>query len=319
MTGARRTALALLLCLAPRAAPAEDDGRPVPIAGPDQARRLCAALQLPERVGRTSDPEARDRIEGRQEERRAAARDRQYLAELEGRGLHLAWDGELERLALTERAALLAAGGALSLWVVDEARLPVEAGEGLARRILGAQREGALRVRLLFGISDDDELSFCSRPTGAGQRTLGVVPVAWWYLAGEEELARGGDPAVARAPARSARGKGKGPAAEAPGRVALGDPVGAGDGAAVRRALEASLPALRICYQKARAARPDLEGTLAVELELGAAGGAARSARVALDALMDKGLERCALQALSAARFPAGPAGRVQVPLRFGP
>jgi len=315
MTGARRPALALLICLAPLAVPAADDGRPVPIVGPDQARRLCAALQLPERVGRTEDPDARERIEGRQERRREAARERRYLAEVEGRGLQLAWDGEERRLAATERSALVAAGGALRLWVVDEARLPVEAGEALARRILDAQREGELRVRLVFGISEDDELSFCSRPTGAGQRTLGVVPVAWSYLAGDLELARGGDRPARPAPARAAQGEA--PAVEA--RVSVGDPLGAADGAAVKRALQASLPALQACYRKARAARRDLEGTLAVELELEAAGGAPRAARASLDALMDDGLKHCALQAVSAARFPAGQAGRVQVPLRFGP
>jgi len=313
----RGPALALLLALCPAAGAAQDEGRPVRVATPEEARRLCAALQLPERVGSTEDPDARERIEGRQERRRQAARERQYLAEVEGRGLQLAWDGEARRLAVTERAALVAAGGALRLWLVDEARLPVEAGEALARRIHDAQRDGELRVRLAFGISADDELSFCSRPTGAGQRTLGVVPVAWWYLAGDVELARGGDPASLRPPARAAKGKGTPPAAEA--RVALGDPVGAADGAAVKRALQASLPALRACYRKARAARRDLEGTLAIEVELDAAGGPPRAARASLDAVMDEGLKRCALQAVSAARFPAGPASRVQVPLRFGP
>jgi hypothetical protein len=315
MTGARRAALALLLALAPLAAPAGEDGRPVPVDGPDQARRLCAALELPDRVGR-GEPEDRERIEARQARRREEARDRQYLVEVEGAGLRLQWDREDRVLWLAGESAMRAAGGALRLWVVDEARLPVAAGEALARRISDAHRERALRLRLVFGIPADDELSYCSRPTGAGQRTLGVTPVAWWYLAGDEELARGGD-AAPRPAAPPEDAPGKAPASAA--RVAVGDPVGAADGAAVKRALQASLPALRACYQKARAARRDLEGTLAVELELAAGGGPPRAARASLDAIMDDGLKRCALRALSAARFPAGPAGPVQVPLRFGP
>jgi TonB family protein len=85
----------------------------------------------------------------------------------------------------------------------------------------------------------------------------------------------------------------------------------------VRRAAEAIAGELGGCYAAARRARPGLEGSLALELDLDPGGGPPRSARVAMDSLLDEGLGRCALAAVRRATFPRGPGGRVQLPLHF--
>jgi hypothetical protein len=304
----RPLALALWVLAAPPAgkgAPARDPDAPVVLSTPADAGRLCQSLDFPERASRREPEVDRAAAEGRQEKRRARALERRYRVDLDGRGLAFDHDEGGRRLLLTERARLVALGGALVLWPTEEPEMPVPADAARARRIAAAAARGEVLLRLTFALPEDEEVAVCAHPPGASGYGLGMEPVSWAYLAGAEVLASGGEPAERREAPQGAR-----PA------VTVGEPMGAGAGS-VRPAVEAQARELEACYRRARQARPALDGTLAVELELGAAGGPPLEARVAMDSLLDEGLSRCALAALRRASFPRGAAGRVQVPLHF--
>lgn len=304
-----RLALALWLLAAPGPAviqaPAEEDRTPLALETAEDVRRLCQALEFPERASRRERGPARAQAEVRQDERRGRALGRRYRAEVSGRGLAFDYDDDGKRLLLTERAQLVAAGGSLRVWATEDPEMPAPADPALARRVAAAARNGEATLRLVFALPEDEEVAVCAHAAGARQYTLAVEPVSWAYRVGERVLARGGEEPERREAAPGARP-----------RVAVGPPIG-GDGAAVRRAVEERAGDLAACYARARRERPALDGTLALELDLDPAGGPARNARVAMDSVHDEGLSGCALAAVRKVRFRRGPGGRVQVPLHF--
>jgi hypothetical protein len=306
----RPLALALWLLAAPPTRPVPVEAAPggpeapIVLTTPDHARRLCESLDFPERASRRSPELDRAAAEARQETRRARALGRRYRVDVDGKGLTFDYDDGGSRLLLTERAQLAALGGALKLWATEEPEMPVPADPARARRIAAAARNGEAVLRLTFALPEDEEVAVCAHPPGTGQYGLGVEPVSWSYLAGGAVLASGGEEPEGRAPGRGARPQ-----------VEVGEPIGGG--AAVRSAVQGLSKDLAACYERARRARPGLDGTLAVELDLDAGGGPPRSARLAMDSVHDEGLARCALAAIQRATFPRGPGGRVQVPLHF--
>ncbi|HSB18701.1 MAG TPA: AgmX/PglI C-terminal domain-containing protein [Anaeromyxobacteraceae bacterium] len=305
-----RFALALWLAAAPGPgpaviqAPSPAEEKPVPLATAADVRRLCEALDFPERASPRQAGPGRAEAKARQEERRRGALERRYRAELAGKGLAFDYDQEGKRLLLTERARLVTIGGSLRVWPTEDPDMPAPADPTRARRIAAGARSGEVVLQLTFALPEDEEVAVCAHPPGTAQYTLGVEPVSWSYRIGAEVLARGGQ---------------EEPGEPAPGarpRVALGEPIG-GNGAAIRRALERQVKDLASCYALARKARPALDGTLALELDLDPGGGRARNARVAMDSVHDEELSRCALSAVRGATFPGGPGGRVQVPVHF--
>jgi len=286
-------------------APARGDQVPLALATAEDVRRLCQALDFPERASRREKGLDRAEAEARQEERRGRALGRRYRTDVSGKGLAFDYDDGGKRLLLTERAQMIAVGGSLRVWATEDPELPVPADPSRARRIAAAARNGEAVLRLTFVLPEDEEVAVCAHPAGTGQYALAVEPVSWSYLVGEEVLARGGEEPERREALPGARPQ-----------VVVGEPIG-GDGAAIRRARQGRAKDLAACYARARQARPGLDGTLALELDLDPGGGPARAARVAMDSLLDEGLSRCALSAVRKASFPRGPGGRVQVPLHF--
>lgn len=298
------------LVLALAALPAAVAAAPAPLFLEtfEEARRLCADLELPERVARadrTGDPA---RAHREQVVRRRRARAGRYRIDVDGAKLHFDYDPEGKQLTLRERSQLIGAGGALRVWAVDDPELPVAVDDARARRTMAEARADRLVLRIELLLPEDGEVAICSHPPGSHHWSLGVAPVSWSYRVGGEVLARGGEAAEAPAPAPRRGGS---------PRVSVGEPVGGSDAARLRAAVSGRSAALSSCYLRALQAHPGLDGTLAVELELDPAGGAPRALRVALDSVLDEGLRRCALAALRQARFPAGPGGRVQLPLHF--
>lgn len=265
----------------------------------EEARQLCAALQLPERAARAARNAAPEKVAAAQAERRRRAREHHYLVDVEGEGLHFDLDPEGGRLLLTERSVLRGAGQSLRVWLARDVELPTATAPEAGRRIAGAARQGGLVLRLLFALPEDDELALCSHPPGSREWSLAVEPIAWSWLVRDRIAAKGDRSAPVRAPERAG-----GP------RVAIEEPLGVADPSALQRALEGQRGALERC------GAPKAAGMLAVELVLPPKGGRPREARVALDATGDAALARCALEVLRGAQLPAGK-GRVQVPIRF--
>jgi len=269
----------------------------------EEARQLCAALELPERAARAARGASPERVAEAQLERRRRAREHHYLLDVDGDGLHFDVDPDGGRLSLTERSALRGAGQSLRVWLASDPELATEVTAEAGRRIAAAARRGGLVLRLLFALPEDGELALCSHPPGSREWSLGVEPLAWSWLLRDRLVAQGGRQAA--------------PPAEVPRlgpRVVVEEPLGLADPSAVLRALQEQRGALERCRAGARGGGP--EGTLAVELELPAKEGRPRAVRVALDALHDAALTRCVLRALGRSSLPAGK-GRVQVPVRF--
>lgn len=302
--------LLALSLLAPPPVAIEATGSDMPtraLASRDDVLRLCKALEFPERHREPGLDRAA--AEAGQERRRARALESRYAVEVAGRGLVFDYDDARQELTLSERAQLVGAGGSLRVWAVEGPELPLPAEAAVARRIVAAARNGEGRLRLLFVLPEDEEAAICAHAPGTRSYGLGVEPVGWAFLIGEEVLARGGaEEAAATAPARAAR-----PALPV---VELGDPV-SGDGPAVRRALRVAERGLLACYRKALQRNPGIDGALALELELPPEGGRSRAARVAMDTLHEAALSRCVIAALAEVAFPAGKGGKVQVPLHF--
>jgi len=266
----------------------------------EEARQLCASLQLPERAARAAPNASPERAAAAQEERRRRAREHHYLLDVEGEGLFFDVDPDGARLLLTERSAMRGAGQSLRVWLASDPELATEAGGEAARRIAAAARRGDLVLRLLFALPEDSELAVCSHPPGSREWSLAVEPIAWSWLVRDRIVARGG-----RGPQEAGERPKAGP------RVEVDEPLGLADPTALHRALEEQRGALERCRPGGGAG-----GTLAVEIELPARAGPPRAVRMALDAAGDGALGRCVLRVLRRAPLPAGK-GRVQVPIRF--
>ena len=101
------------------------------------------------------------------------------------------YDGPERRLALSEPVQVPIAEGTARLWPTEERGLAVEIDAAGARRVLDAQRSGALALALVFDLGDE---AACGTGARGKKFTLGVEPVAWRWLEGatvSPEAARG--------------------------------------------------------------------------------------------------------------------------------
>lgn len=299
--------LVLSLALAAAQPPPSADA-PVALEGLDQVRSLCDALTPVERAASRGDAVERGRAAAEREERRATALRRRYRVTVPGDRLRFApYDPAEGRLALSDRAALTAAGGALRLWSVAEDGLPVAVDAAAAERIVRSAARRALSLDLTFVLPDDDDDALaCAHPNASLRYGLGVEPLAWQYTDGGQVLARGGAGAD-RPPVTAAQG--------ALPRVEIAAPVGSpGDG--LQRALRARAPELEGCYRRALERDAALDGVLVADLDL-AGEGRPRAVRMGIDSVQDDALSACVRDVVAATRFPAAPGGRAQVPIEF--
>ena len=274
------------------------------VADPTQARALCAALLPAERLPTKGDVVARAQAESEQEARREAALAGRYRVVVPAERLKFApYDRDERELTLSDRTFLAAANGALHLWAVSQAGLPVAADVAAAQRIAQAATQRKLTLALTFTLPDDEDAAYCTNVAGSQQYGLGVEPFAWEYVVDGQVLARGGEGGD-RPLLTAAQG--------ARPRVAVSDPYGAG-GREARQAVEAHAADLQGCYQQALRENPGLDGTLVAEVDLSAG----QSVRVAADSVQDDGLTRCVMGVVSRARFPRAGASRLDIPIHF--
>jgi hypothetical protein len=310
--------LALALTLAV-AAPQARPGTPVetpsaasapaavqPLDTPAQARALCDALTLPERLRTKGNAVERARASAEHEARREAALNGRYRVTIPAERLRFApYEPDEKLLALSERVFLSGAGGALHVWTLENQGLPVTVDTAAAERVMQAAQRRTLALRLTFTLPDDDEEAFCAHATGARSYALGIDPASWEYVDGAQVLARGGEGGD-RPVLTAAEG--------ARPRVDVSDPVGEG-GREVKRAVLAKQKDLEGCYQRALQQNPGLDGSLVAEVDLAAEG--ARAVHVAADSLQDEGMTSCVRSVLSGVEFPRGAGERAEIPIHF--
>ncbi len=307
--------LALALALAaPQAQPAivaETSPRtaaPVaaqPLESPSQVRALCEALNPSERLIRKGDVVAQARAEAEHDARRDVALSGRYRVGISADRLRFAdYDPGEEQLALSKRAVLAAAGGTLRIWPVEDGGLPVTVDVAAAQRIMEAAARKTLALTIAFTLPDDDDEVACVHPNGSRRYALGIEPVGWEYVDGEQVLARGGEGAD-RPIVTAAEG--------ARPRIRVSDPLGGG-GRELRSAVEAREKDLEGCYQRALQQNPGLDGSLVAEVEFGR--GASR-VRIAADSVQDEAMTACVTGVISRVEFPRGQEVRADLPIHF--
>lgn len=255
--------------------------------------RLCGALLPAERVRAAGDAVERGEAEVRHETSRGAALKERYEARIPAAKLAFApYDGPERRLALQEPVQLPVADGAARLWPTEARDLAVEADVAAARKILDAQRRGALALEVAFELPED---ATCGTGARGKKFTIPVEPVSWRWLDGDAVLAQGG--AAAERPLVTA-------AEGARPRIDVGDPIsGPLDASKLVLAKGGELEA---CYREALKRNPSADGVLVAEI------GGARTA-ISADSVGDEQLAVCVREALGALAHGA----RAAVPIRF--
>ncbi|HEX9306560.1 MAG TPA: hypothetical protein VF894_03655 [Anaeromyxobacter sp.] len=261
----------------------------------DDASRLCHALEPSERLRTRGDAVERGEAETAHDAAREAAIVTRYEVVVSAAGLAFApYDGPERRLALAEPVQVPFAEGTARLWPTEERGLPVELDAAGARRVLEAQRVGALALALVFDLPDD---AACGTGARGKKLTLGVEPVSWRWVEGDKVLARGGA-GVDRPVLSVAQG--------AKPHVDVGEPIsGPAD---AKKAVLARAADLEACYAEALKRDPGIDGVLVADL------GGQRPA-ISADSVGDADLAACVAKAL----VPLAPAqgGKVAVPIRF--
>ncbi len=255
--------------------------------------RLCGTLEPAERVRPKGDAVERGEAEASQETSRAAALKERYAARVTAGKLAFApYDGPERRLALQEPVQLPIADGTARLWPIDHRDLAVEADAAAARRVLDAQRRGALALELAFELPDD---ATCGTGARGKKFTIPVDPVSWRWLDGDAVLAQGG--AAAERPLVTA-------AQGAHPTVDVGDPISGPLDASKR--VRARGGELEACYREALKRNPAADGVLVADI------GGARTA-ISADSVGDEALADCVQKALGALATGV----RAAVPIRF--
>jgi hypothetical protein len=301
-------ALAALLLALPAAPPAGNavvpviryeglgpDKVPVPLETADGLRRLCRALEPPERLRPRGDAVDRGEAEAAHGTERSSALKERYLATLPASKLAFApYDGHERRLALQEPVQLPVAQGVARLWPVAARSLAVETEASAARRVLDAQRRGALTLSIVFDLPED---ATCGSGPRGKTFTLPIDPVAWRWLEGGDVLAHGG--AAAERPLVSA-------AQGARPKVDVGEPLAGPP--ELKKAVLARSRDLEACYASALKKDPGIDGVLVADL------GGPRAA-IAADSVGDADFAACVREALASLAPVQG--GKAAVPIRF--
>jgi hypothetical protein len=259
----------------------------------DDLTRLCGALEPAERVHAKGDAVERGEAQAIQVTSRGTALKERYEARIAAGKLAFApYDGPERRLALQEPVQLPVADGTARLWPTEARDLAVEADAATARRILEAQRRGALALDVAFELPDD---ATCGTGARGKRFTIPIEPTSWRWLDGDAVLAHGG--AAAERPLVTA-------AQGAVPRVDVGDPIsGPLDASKLVLAKGGDLEA---CYREALKRNPAADGVLVAEI------GGARTA-ISADSVGDEQFAACVQKALAG----VSQGSRAAVPIRF--
>jgi hypothetical protein len=230
-----------------------------------------------------------------------------------------AYDKKAARLAVNAQKGLVSESGQWELAVVGEPllALAVPATGKEAARLVKQAKAGELTLWLWFRPArlPQQGMHCVGVASVKGERVrLGVEPLAFALVRGQELVAAGETPAFAAMREREAPVD---TATVTVGAAMRTDQRGTAPDEVTRTA-RALVPELTRCYEKGLAVEPGLRGAVVLGVKLEGNGRVAE-ARPELDGLGAPEVTACVVARVKAAKFPAGLAARYSVPLRFGP
>jgi len=297
----------------PEIPPPGPDGREV--RGADALVRLCEALRDEDAMPFSGSEVQQARAREAHGQRRMAAVEEGYVVVVPSGGFGFRrYELDERRLVIdTDRPFVLAQG--VELAAVDvNAPLAFELAPEAAETVLRDHAAGRLAARLVFKPAPSDlNRDGCARASGG--RIIKLPARVMSYV-----LARADGTALASGSTELAHEMGATSPVRTP-EITLGRPRTA-DGREASDAVSASLrqlgPALLPCYDKALAARPNLRGTLVMDLRF-TGDGRVESSRTEMSTVRDDGLASCATAQLTKTRLPGITAPlRLSVPITFG-
>jgi hypothetical protein len=273
--------------------------------------RLCEVLRDEDGIAFDGNEVERARAREEHEHQRSRAADGNYVVRVPAQGFAFrAYDLGDHRLALdTSRGFTVADNVALAL--TDPAAslaftLPADAAE----RALKSHDRGQLALRLVFRpVRSDLRRDGCIRLSGGRVVKVPVEVLAYTLLADNNTaLARGQTPDyVDDSPVTAPE-------------VNVGHPH-SNEGREVPEALATAARglggALLPCYRKALETRPNLRGTLVLDVKV-LPDGRIESPRMQVSSLGDEALVACAISKASHAKLGASAGGHLSLPVSFG-
>jgi hypothetical protein len=294
------------------AALAADHGGPRDVAGADGVAQLCNTLRDEAGIQFEGNDVARARARDEHERRRAQATEETYAVMVPPGGFGFrGYDLDDHRLTLDGSRSFVLADG-VELSSTDRDGLAFSLAPEAAETAIKSQEQGRLSLRLVFRPAHSElRRDACVRLSGGRVVKLPVEVLAFALIGADgATLARGqvadypddtpvATPQVTFARPRTVEGR------EIPETVA----------SAATKALG---PALLPCYRKALESRPNLRGTLVIELRI-LADGKVEAPRMSMSSLGDEALVACSVAKAAHAHLAGvGATPRMSLPVVFG-
>jgi hypothetical protein len=271
---------------------------------------LCDALRDADDVEYAGNEVQRARAREAQDRRRADAAEGTYAVQVPGTGFAFrGYDLEGRQLELDTARSLTLADGVELVATNRDRPLAVELNPDAAEKLLKEHAGGRVGLKVIFRPARSElRKDACLRLSGGAIVKLPVEVLAFALIGpGGTPLARGQMPDyVDESPVASPE-------------VSVGKPrssEGREVSEAVTTATRSLGPALLPCYQKALQARPNLRGTLVLELRV-TSDGRVESPRMQMSSLGDEALVACAVQRAARTKLAGGAAGHLSLPVTF--
>jgi hypothetical protein len=295
------------------AAPASERGGSRDVGGADGLARLCDVLRDEAGMPFEGNEVARARARDEHERRRLQAVEETYTVQVPAAGFAFrGYDLGDRRLSVDTGRSFVLADGVELVSADREANLSFSLAPEAAETALKGHEQTRVNLRLVFRPAQSQlRRDACMRLSGGRVVKLPVDVLAFALLSPDgATIARGqtGDypdetpvatPQVTVARPRTVEGR------EIPETVATA-------------ASKALAPALLPCYRKALEARPNLRGTLVIELRV-LADGKVESPRMQMSSLGDEDLVACSMAKAARAHLAGvGATPRMSLPVTFG-
>jgi hypothetical protein len=281
------------------------------LGGPDGVIALCEALRDEDGIDFGGNVVERESAREEQGKRREQAAEGTYTVVVPARGYAFrGYDPEGHRLAIDAARNFVIADG-IELAPTDrKAAVAFDLPGETAQRALESQAAGELALALAFQpVRPELRKDGCVRLSGGRVVKLPVEVLAYALVRPDgTTIARGHTPDyVDEAPVASPL-------------VSAGRPRGA-QGREVPEAVASAArelgPTFLPCYRKALESRPNLRGTLVIDVRV-RPDGRIESPRMQVSSLGDQTLVACAVSRAAQARLPGAGATRLSLPFSFG-